>query len=261
MYWIYENTVFNFQVQAYNDTTSIIGNFSLILDVNYAPGATRVYATLYGKDRLLYIDLFTSQDILIGSIFRMGDPDFGYPVNKPRILLCENLDNPSNIEIADILEGTRRTYLNLGKVEFAQAVVNNVVVYEVLYRRIIDDSAGALLQYIDPITETVINPGSLSNIRTKLITLGFSGGEENLPLWMTSEQTIGDSSSVLGWTSALEFAYVVPGAAQAIANKINSDDVSLQKLFMNRVRVDRLICEPAADTTFEPFNILYDNIY
>ena len=274
------NTVFNFQVTAYTDVTETIGNFSIELIVNYDPGATRVYATVYGNAKLVFIDLFTTQEVLIGDIFRDGDPQFGF-LNKPRILLAENLNNPGAPLIADTMYGTRRTYLNFGKVLVGQAVVNNEVVYEVLYRKIYDDYAGTPEQYTFTVEKAgggtadiaTLRPGSLGNIRSQLLALGSSAGRDNLPLWMQSEQTIGVPSTVPGWVPCLEFAYVLPGTGQKIADKINANDVQLKKLYNNRVRIDRFVMENAADnpgsqwptkiapaaTYFEPQYILFDN--
>lgn len=254
------NETFDFTVEAYNDNLQIYRNFSIELLNNYLPGATRAYLTLYGADKLNYVDLFTSQSIIINDIFQDGNPTFGVE-NVPKILLCENLNYQTADQIAALLSGVRRTYLNLGKVEVGQAVINNQVVYDVLYRRIFDDSAGALQQYVDPITLQTIKPGSLTNIRNRLIAVGFSGNDETLPLWMASEQIIGDPSSIPGWMPVIEFIYMNPGTGNAMAQQINSSDVQLKKLFMNRVRIDRLICEPAADTYFTPFNILFDNMF
>lgn len=254
------DTTFNFQVKAYNENTTIFGNFSLVLVNAYVPGATRVYASLFGNSKLIFIDLFTTQEIMIGNDFRDGDPQFGL-IDKPKILIAENIDHPSADTVASTLAGVRRTYLNFGKVLVGQAVIGNEVVYEVLYRKIYDDFSGALEEYIAPVTGIDTKPGSLKNIRTRLLALGSSGGNDNLPLWMQSPQTIGDNSTIPGWTPCLEFAYIKPGLGQGIANKINANDVQLKKLYNNRIRIDRFIMEPAADNTFSPQYILFDNQY
>ena len=76
---------------------------------------------------------------------------------------------------------------------------------------------------------------------------------------MTSEQPIGDSTTIPGYVPALEFAYVVPGAGAGIAESVNASDVQLKKVFQSRVRTDRIIIEPTADTSFEPQYILFDS--
>lgn len=260
------DTVFNFEVRAYNENTEIFGNFSLTLINAYNPGATRVYATLYGHDKLVFMDLFSTPEIMIGNVFQDGDPQYGL-VNKPKILLVENLDNPGPDTIFSTLSGVRRTYLNFGKVLVGKAVIVNEVVYEVLYRKIYDDEAGAAQQYVAvaentshvPVNIATVKPGSLTNIRNRLLVLGSSGDADNLPLWMQSEQTIGDPTTIPGWQPVLEFGYVKPGLGQGIADKINSNDIQLKKLYNNRIRIDRFVMEAAADNTFAPQFILFDN--
>ena len=261
------DTVFTFEIKAYNETSYALRTFTLTLLNNYSPSAARTYITVYGVDKLVWVDLFTTPEILYGNIFREGDNQYGL-IEQPKILLTENLDNPLPDDIQHALAGVRRTYLNLGRVEVAQAKENGSVVYEVLYRRIFDDSAGAALgDFSNTVATTDINtgetlttslippsvvrPGSLTNIRTHLLTLGASGGTNMLPLWMQTS----------GWIPCIPFAHVKPSTGQAIADKINASDVQLKKLYQNRVRVDRLIVEPAANTLFEPYYILFDSNY
>lgn len=245
------DTEFTFTIRAYNEYMSADQTFSLTLINNYDFGATRTFVTLYGVDKLIWVDLFTTPEILHGNIFREGDAQYGL-IEQPKIMLTENLDNPTADAIKNILTGVRRTYLNLGHVEVAQAKKDGNVIYEVLYRRIFDDSAGSLLEYIDPVTlVNAVRPGSLTNIRTKLSNLAFSGGNDMLPLWM--QET--------GWFPCIAFAHVKPLTGQTIADRINANDQQLRKLYQNRVRVDRFIVEPSASTDFAPYPILFDGNY
>ena len=259
------NTVFDFTVSAFNDTTSVNRDFSILLINNYVAGATQIYVTLYGNDKLLWLDLFSSSALVPADIYRPGDAQYG-TVYSPQIMLVENLNNPSPDQVFDAISGVRRTYIDLGHVEVAQAVNNNEVIYEVLYRRIFDDSAGSAQEFIDtnvssPQSPIVLKPGSLINVRNRLLTLGSSGGHDNLPLFMRSEQTIGNPSSIPGWFPCIIFAYVKPGTGANIAAKINAADVQLQKSFMTRARIDRIVMTPAADNSFDPQYILYDSVY
>lgn len=257
---------FNFVVKAYNESLEVFQSFSIKLFDTLDFGATRVYATIYGPDRLMFTDLFTSPDILESSLFREGDSQFGL-IEKPRILIVENLANPSPNLLATTLAGVRRTYLNLGHVEVAQAVVDQEVVYEVLYRRIFDDSVGAGLVETNTyqnnagayLTGQSVKPGSITNIRQRLLALGSSKDIDSLPIWMTSEQTIGDATTITGYLPVIEFAYIKPGLAQSIADKINLNDKQLKKSYLQRIRIDRIIMEPTADFSFEPQYILFDN--
>jgi hypothetical protein len=262
-------TTYTFTVDAYDEDTSLLREFSITVNNTYAPGATRVYAALYGNNKLLFNDLFNTSEVLLDDIYRQGDPNYSL-IRVPKILIVENLNVPSADQVFDALSGVRRTYLTFGKVLVGQAVVNNEVIYEVLYRRIFDSSAGAaesvttLLppQPAGTPAGVTVHPGSLINIRNELIAaFGSSGGSDNLPLWMQSEQTIGDSTTIPGYVPCLEFAYVKPGTGAAIAANINANDVQLKKMFGNRVRTDRIVIEPAADNSFVPKNILFDNSY
>lgn len=260
---ISSDTDFSFTVEAYTETEVQSRTFILTLVNNYSAGATRVYATLYGQPKLLFNDLFNSPEIVSNAVYRPSDLNFGFN-RTPKILIVENLDSPSADSIFNIMNGVRRTYLTFGKVLVGKAVINDEVIYEVLYRRIFDDSSGSAqtIDFTVPTPPVVLRPGSLTNIRNELITaFGSSGGSDNLPLWMKSEQTIGDATTIPGFVPCLEFAYVLPGKAQAIADKINASDVQLQKVFQNRVRIDRIIMEPAADASFDPKNILFDTKY
>jgi hypothetical protein len=81
---------------------------------------------------------------------------------------------------------------------------------------------------------------------------------------MTCEQVPGNPDSVLGFIPCLPFAYVNPGTGETTALRINTNDVQLQKSFMNRVRVDRFIVDSPAQGSaeipqIEPSYILFDN--
>ena len=241
--------VSTFTVRAYNESTSITASFKITVQNAYAPNATRVFVTLYGDHKLNYIDLFTTQDILIGNVFQEGNPTLGL-INYPKILLAENLDAPTPDQLANLLTGVRRTYLSFGEVEVGKAVINDHTIYEVLYRKILDDSDSTVLEQTNTHDNSVQKPGSLKNLRTRLAAQGFSGGAENLPLWMRSEQKFQDASSAPGWIPCLEFAYVQPGTGQTIANKINKNDQLQQRMFNNRMRVDRIVMEPTASNSF-----------
>lgn len=253
-------STFNFTVKAQNESFEIYRDFSINLQDNLNVGSTRVYVTLYGPDKLVWSDLFTTPEVVADSIFREGDSQFGL-IEQPKILLVENLNAPTPSDVSTVLNGVRRTYLDLGHVEVAQAVVGQEVMYEVLFRRIFDEQAGAALQQTDSVSFQTVKPGSMKNLRERLLTLGNSKGTDSLPLWMTSEQIIGKPDSILGYIPAIPFANVKPGLGQAIADKINLNDRSLKKAFMQRIRVDRIVMEPTADTSFLPTNILFDNKY
>ena len=252
------DTTFDFTIRAFNEDIEEFQDFSLELLNAYEPGATKTHAALYGNDRLLWLELFTSDKIVISDIFRQGDAQYGL-VKEPRILIVENLDNPTADEIFLAIQDVKKTFLTLGKVKVAKAVNNDEIVYEVLYRKIFDDSEGALLEFNVPQTSQLVKPGSLTNLRERLITeLSSSGDEDNLPLYLTSQQIIGDDSTILGYTPLIPFAYVKPGVGQEIADKINETTAQKEKLYLRRVKIDRFIVTPSASNDFDPYFILFD---
>lgn len=254
------DTLFNFTVRVYNQTTELFGDFTLTIEQALDTGATQVYAKLFGNDKLLWLDLFTSPEIVYPSLFQQGNDEYGL-VETPKIIIAQNLDAPTKNDLYNEVLDVRRTYLTLGKVEVAAAVKNGEFVYEVLYRRIVDDSDNTLEEFNWPQGGAPTKPGSIRHLRNRLLNVGVSGGEEQLPLFMTSEQVIGDSSSVLGYFPCIVFAYVRPGEGQAIADKINNADspTKQERLFLRRVRVDRFVMEPFANSDFDPQYVLFDN--
>lgn len=252
--------IFNFTITAYNTTSTSARTFSINLVDAYVAGATRVTAQLYGHDRLLWNDLFTSDQIPYADLYRQGDDQYGL-IETPAILIVENLNNPTPDAVYTTLQDVRRDYLTLGKVQVIKAVQNDAVVYEVIYRTVYDDANTAALEITIPSSNITVEPGSIDNIRTRLLTLGSSGGTDNLPLYYTSEQTIGDPTTITGYFAMIPFAYVQPGTGQSIADKINAADVQKKKLYLRRVRIDRVIISPAADSSFVTRQILYDNIF
>jgi len=255
------DTTYTFTITANDDVNTINKEFTLTLANTLDENAIRVYAGLYGKPKLLYTDLFTTPEIILDDVFRLGDKNFGL-IRIPKILIVENLKYATPDAIFDSIQTLRRTYLSFGHVEVGYAVQNQKVVYEVLYRRIIDSSNLCPQTVVDyqANPNVTTKPGSLVNVRNELITqFGSSIASDVLPLWMTSEQTIGDPISILGYTPALEFAYLKPGFGSAIAEKINNNDIQLKKLYNNYIRMDRIIIEPTASYSFNPQIILFDN--
>ena len=183
------------------------------------------------NDRILIASLLDDQDIFVPEyIYRPTDPYFG----KSNRVIYEHafgLD-PETVETyVDSL------YLNhywknlvLGEISTARAVdpVSGLVVYEVVYSKIIDNlvnNAGASVSKIvnlpydivDPADgSTVISsayPNSLVNMRDQVIDV-VGQISNKLPLWMISAQSNGQ---VLGFTPAWVMCYTKPGRSAQIA--------------------------------------------
>lgn len=196
--------------------------------------------------------------------FRLDDPNFG-ELREPTIYVVGGLrksDNASATEGPDIDQypepveyvaaAIRNSKfggpvkLRLGGHKVALAKVGSTVVYEVLYREVIDplDRAGGfrlnsrgepereLLPH--PQSTKYLYPESIKNLRYDLVLqVGFDAfdpnqnaklgvnGPENLPMWMKTPQVGSRSSSVLGFVPAMVVAYLKPGAGQRALDKLS----------------------------------------
>lgn len=170
-------------------------------------------------------------------LYRPDDPLFGLQI-EPVIYIVGGLQ-PASLSSIDY----RNTVaIRLG--DYRHAVVrgqDGAIVYEVVYREIIDPMAraGGFVEgeNVVPVERAVtdvhkagarIHPASIRNIRFELISeIGFAtdqpllrhraglGGAEPLPRWMVERQ---DDGSVPGFKLATVLGYVKPGfGAQAVA--------------------------------------------
>ena len=207
------------------------------------------------NDRILIASLLDDQDIFVPEyIYRPTDPFFG---KSSRIVY----EHAFGLDPETLDTYVESLYLNhywknlvLGEISTARAVdpVSGLVVYEVVYSKIIDNlvnSAGTSVSKIvnlpydivDPADgSTVISsayPNSLVNMRDQVIDV-VGQISAKLPLWMTSAQSNGQ---VLGFTPAWVLCYTKPNRSQQIA-------YYLQTQFgqqLNRVyfKVDRYVLD------------------
>jgi hypothetical protein len=185
--------------------------------------------------------------------FRQQDPNYGPAgvTSSMSIFLAGGLQGN-----ASVLEQTVRASnldgpvkLRLGDHKIAFAKIDGVVIYEVLYREVVDplEHAGGWtvtdgvpvespVRYPQstPSNTTFIHPSSINNIRAEFVNaLGFPAldptethdmslkGPENLPLWMTCPQTGTDASTALGYIPAVVLAYLQPGTGQGVLDRIS----------------------------------------
>jgi hypothetical protein len=231
----------------------------------------------------------------VPNIYRPGDANFGV-VTSPYIYLIKGLE-PGDLQAAISGDGSRnidgpdyhgRIDLILGphKVAVARDVTGHVV-YEVIYREIIDQQAGAggfSFAQEEPLEEKVlwpesppgnpiyIFPRSLRNARLDFIrALGFAttdpalkylpgpSGVEAMPLWMRSQQVIGDPDSVPGFVPALPVAYMLPGTGSALLATLNNDPqlpntgrlLSFDRYFLFAIRFSESTFFDTQTTTFD----------
>jgi hypothetical protein len=89
-----------------------------------------------------------------------------------------------------------------------------------------------------------ITPNSLRNMRQYILENygGFAVDVDNvqketLPLWMGSEQIVGDVSSVIGWIPSVVIAFTLPGTAKTIVENLTTEQKN--KLKGTPVIIDR----------------------
>lgn len=209
------------------------------------------------NDRILIASLLDNQDIFVPEyIYRPTDPFFG----KSSRIVYEHAFGLDPDTLDTYVESL---YLNhywknlvLGEISTARAVdpVSGLVVYEVVYSKIIDNlvnNAGASVSkivnlpydIIDPADgSTVISsayPNSLVNMRDQVIDV-VGQISAKLPLWMTSAQSNGQ---VLGFTPAWVLCYTKPNRSQQIAyylqtqfgQQLNRVDFKVDRYVLDRV--------------------------
>ena len=209
------------------------------------------------NDRILIASLLDDQNIFVPEyIYRPTDPFFG----KSSQIVYEHafgLD-PETLDtyVESLYLNHYRKNLVLGEISTARAVdpVSGLVVYEVVYSKIIDNlvnNAGASVSKIvnlpydivDPADgSTVISsayPNSLVNMRDQVIDV-VGQISAKLPLWMTSAQSNGQ---VLGFTPAWVLCYTKPNRSQQIAyylqtqfgQQLNRVDFKVDRYVLDRV--------------------------
>lgn len=151
------------------------------------------------------LDWNTNDLIPDADLFKPADPDFGR-VADPTIFVANNLSTDSADDIAGLF-GEHHKSFNILLTSPAFAVVrdtSNAVLYEVIYFRIIDFEENS---DFDTSGKTAVS-ANFSHLREEIL-LTISNTDE-LPEWMTTEQVLGDTTSVLGYTPAAVVAYVLP---------------------------------------------------
>jgi len=139
-------------------------------------------------------------------------------------------------------------------------------IYEVLYREILDPQDGSAFSFNYPQSSSVnhtqnistINPISIDNMRQELLNnIGISSSFELLPRWMTSEQIVGDPTSILGYTAAIPIVYLSPNKGNSVLSNLTTDQKNnlLGDLFtIDRYRLQSFSnskCVPAPQTIFD----------
>jgi hypothetical protein len=245
------DTVYSFTIRAQAGTVFTDRVFKLkVMNRYFSDNIYRMNLRLRAVEKKALFPAYVSL-IPEALIYRSDDPSFG---RKPTAdaYMMKGLDGNGDLEKALRGDGeppgrVTRDYhepfrLILGTHRFGVARDSNGrVVYEVLLRELYDPAsrAGGFAPS-DIVSEQKIIypqapnmrvfPNSVNNIRRDLVDdLGFAvsdetrrrtigiNGPELMPLWMRSQQVLGDDSSIVGFYLGIVVAYLKPGSIATVS--------------------------------------------
>jgi hypothetical protein len=247
--YVGKSATYTFTVRATSGPMYVDRDFSIAVVARYAAPATiDVRLRLRSVERLATAVAYRER-IPAAIVYRAGDPNFGL-LRDPSVYLISGLDGAA-LQREEPLAVSSSSYhgtfpLVLGAHRVATARdASGAAVYEVLYRDLYDPQAlagGFAATSIAPLREPfkdpqrptyTLYPQSVRNLRLDLVDrIGFStrdasvskmpglDGGETLPLWMRSEQTVGDPTSRLGYVPALVLGYLRVGSATGVLRLI-----------------------------------------
>jgi hypothetical protein len=249
------------------DTAGLVSatrTFTLVVkNTNQVPFENVYLLSLVSEQQRDLIDSVQSLAVPLNTVYRPSDPEFGIQ-KKLRILIATGLNPATDTDyLAALSRNHHRRPIKFSEPRLARALnLQNQVIYEVIYLRVLDDlensqgqsvsstisvTTGAVgldsaYQSLVKDTEispaaTEITPNSISNMRNRIInTIGVANAGI-LPAWMASVQTSGQS---LGWIPAAVLAYLEPGTGQTVLNNLIKSGFSSSDL--NFV-ADRYVCD------------------
>ncbi len=243
------NVTYNFTVRAKVSNIFEDRDFSITVLSKYKSASFLDFYFKIRTNDAIEMEKYYSSIINSSYYFRRDDKNFGVlDTNSLKIYIIGGLSG--DIDIVNSYIRSSSIYgpmkLLLGDHKIANVVVNGNVIYEVLYREVIDPMAGAG-GYINnggiPIKEpllypesdmnhpTYINPNSINNIRSEFaLNLKFPSNNtkflginaaENLPIWMSCPQSNNDQSTAIGYVPAMVVAYLIPGTGKKILEDIS----------------------------------------
>lgn len=220
---------YTFTVLAENDFVTAERQFSITVAAGYGEKAIRAYFSGPQTEIDEWRELTSHSLIDRENLFRPYDDRYGIQ-HLPKMLVFENMEEISPTQMKTRLTSNMLPLnLIIGDLQLAYARDNDgLVIYEVIYRRIYETVSQPLESFIHPQTQQTVLPAALGTFRNIFATdtPGLSGvSEESLPIWMTSEQTVGDSSSIPGYTPCFPVAYFKPDRGQEFyAEVIKEED-------------------------------------
>ncbi len=285
----YSDRQFSFTVKNLYFTDNVSNLYISVPPFDRAEIAKWVYGTKpeYRGDDIRAPNMLTvlGREVL----FRRDDEPWGR-IEQPRILMVAGLLTPTPAVMMKALKDYhRQIVLRFNELKWARGVdPSGNHVYDVLYFTVIDPQKGAggfnvfggdeilrpgttraIPKHNLPANSDRYHPMSIANARKDLINVnrrqGWPAnnepassrgigipGKEGLPFWMTCEQVKGRANTVLGYTPAIELAFLKPGrGAQAVKSLVQA---GFQDALQGRpITVDRylLISDGLRVTNFD----------
>ena len=249
------NTTFSFEVTVSDGEASIPEQFLIIVNEAVIGAAnSELVVAVTGGFKSEFITWNANSLIRDDEIYQIDDPEFGR-ATESIIPIMNNIYTTSILTIFNTFGVHHDRFDVLAGVP-ERAIVRDVddnIIYEVIYLSIVDFQAGSSFDIIDDYANRSPDPLTLSQ---KTISKNFDhlrqeldvlANNDTLPDWMLSEQTLGDSTSILGYTPSMIIAYVKPNIGSTVIDRINAIESVTEIL-------------PAIITTFD-VNVVYGQVF
>lgn len=157
--------------------------------------------------------------------------------------IVDNLVNSQNVSVSESIVWPRDINLNLGP--WYTSITDIYTSYELVLSQ-------GYYTSLDSGTARILYPNSLQNMRTRVgQELGFTDDSNLLPLWMTSQQSNGNT---LGFVKSWVICYTKPGFSERVKTNINTN--WQYKLNQINFEIDRFIVNKSATYDYNS-NIIF----
>lgn len=256
-----------------------VKEFTLTVDMKYITPTENVYfkATPGLDGRQIINSLLNSQTLIPNEyLYRPEDPYYGKS-SEIRVVMSYGIKaNTLKNYLTTLDTNFYNRKIVLGEIKTAIAKnLNDEIIYEVVYAEVVDPlitpdgvsipnsivwprlitldngdfytsntdlytSSGMVYTTASPGYTRTLNPGSIENMRNKVIsTLPYDSSQDWLPTWMTSQQSDGNT---IGFKQVWVICYTKPGKAAVIRNNIysfwphrlNEIDFSLDRFLVDK---------------------------
>jgi len=247
------DTIFSFEVTVFDGSANVQQQFTITITDNAATSSelSSLNVRLTGNINKEFKNWNTSDLIYDVELFAADIEGFGRVV-EPDVYVMNNIHSLNPTTIAESFNMHHKTFDSLiGMPTFAVVRdVNDNIIYEVVYVNIIDPQLGSSFDIIDDYSmrddSLILSPKTVSQSFTHLRTeLQVLPNSDELPSWMSAEQILGDSSSIIGYNPSLVLAYVKPGFGDIIIDRLNTIETTT-------------VITPASETTFDDTAVFGD---